>query len=144
MASDPPMDKQAGAGGGPGVVRLFAGLTIAPFAWALQVLIGYGLAAYACYPTDAALGQPLWSHLRTFVGTASVLLWILLVVGCVVAWSNWKATQHGSDAQPHQILHSGVGRSRFMALCGVAVSALFAIALLFTSVGILWVPDCGP
>ncbi len=68
MASDPPMDKQAGAGGGPGVVRLFAGLTIAPFAWALQVLIGYGLAAYACYPTDAALGQPLWSHLRTFVG----------------------------------------------------------------------------
>ncbi|MEO8936888.1 MAG: hypothetical protein ABI277_10915 [Burkholderiaceae bacterium] len=129
---------------GPGVVRLFAGMVIAPLAWALQVLTGYALAAHACYPTDAALSQPTLPHLRAIVAGVSVSLWILLLIGCAVAWSNWKATRPHSDVGPHRIIQSGEGRPRFMALCGLIVSGLFAIVLLFTSVGIIWVPGCGP
>jgi hypothetical protein len=128
----------------PGVARLFAGMVLAPLAWALEILIGYALAAHACYPTDVALAAPTWSSLRTIVEGVSAALWLLLFVGCVIAWTNWKATRPQSDAKADKVNQSGDGRPRFMALCGVIVSGLFAIVLLFTSVGILWVPSCGP
>lgn len=144
MPNDSPLKETDSDHPGPGVVRLFAGMVIAPLAWALQVLIGYSVAAYACYPTDVALVEPLWPHLRLIVGSISVVLWIVLLVGCAIAWANWKATRPHSDVTPHRIMQSGDGRPRFMALCGVVVSGLFAVVLLFTSVGILWVPTCGP
>jgi hypothetical protein len=62
----------------------------------------------------------------------------------VIAWTNWKATRPHSDASADKVIQPGDGRPRFMALCGVIVSGLFAVVLLFTSVGILWVPSCGP
>jgi hypothetical protein len=124
----------------PGVARLFAGMVLAPLAWALEVLIGYSLAAHACYPTDVALAAPTWSNLRAVVEGVSIALWLLLFVGAAIAWSNWKATRPQSNVEPHRIVQSGDGRPRFMALC----SGLFAVVLLFTSVGILWVPSCGP
>lgn len=129
---------------GPGVVRLFAGMVIAPLAWALQLLTGYTLAAHACYPADIALSEPLWPHLRWLVAGISGALWLVLLTGCAIAWTNWKATGRQSDVAPDRIIQSGDGRPRFMALCGLVVSGLFAIVLLFTTVGILWVPSCGP
>jgi hypothetical protein len=143
MSDAPAMNRMPSPQGRPGIVRLFAGMVIAPFAWALQMLIGYAVAAHACYPTDAALATPLWANLRTIVGTLSVLLWILLGIGCAIAWSNWKATQRQSNVPAGRIVQKGTGRPRFMALCGAIVSGLFAIVLLFTSMGIFWVPSCG-
>ena len=119
-------------------------MVLAPLAWALEVLIGYSLAAHACYPNDVALATPTWSDLRVIVEGVSMVLWLLLFVGAGIAWSNWKATRPQSNVDPHRIVQSGDGRPRFMALCGVIVSGLFALVLLFTSVGILWVPSCGP
>lgn len=131
-------------GRSPGVLRLFAGMVLAPLAWALEVLVGYALAAHACYPADVALATPTWAALRTVVDGVSLALWMLLFVGGAIAWSNWKATRPESNVDHHHILQSGDGRPRFMALCGLIVSGLFAVVLLFTSVGILWVPSCGP
>lgn len=137
--------EQDGPGGDrPGVVRLFAGMVLAPLAWALQVLVGYALAASACYPANLALAQPRWPHVRGMVGGATLLLWGLLLCGCAIAWSNWKATASQSPLAAGRIIQAGDGRRRFMALCGVLVSGLFAVVLLFTSIGILWVPSCGP
>ena len=81
MADAPALRHERRQHGGPGIARLFAGMVIAPFAWALQMLIGYSTAAHACYPTDIALSAPLWSDLRTIVGITSVVLWMLLGVG---------------------------------------------------------------
>lgn len=144
MSDDPELHPSRTRPSAPGTVRLFAGIVIAPLAWSLQLLVGYGLAAHACYPADLALESPLWANLRTIVGAISAALWLVLGAGCAIAWRNWKATRAHSDAGAHQIIQSGGGRPRFMALCGVMVSGLFAVVLLFTSVGILWVPSCGP
>ncbi|HET7838023.1 MAG TPA: hypothetical protein VFL43_19555 [Variovorax sp.] len=144
MSDDPELNPSRDRRSGPGTLRLFAGLVVAPLAWALQMLIGYGLAAHACYPGDVALESPLWTDLRAIVGTLSAALWVLLLAGCAIAWWNWKTTRPHSDAGADKIIQSGAGRPRFMALCGVMVSGLFAIVLLFTSMGILWVPSCGP
>jgi len=128
----------------PGVVKLFAGMVVAPLAWALEMLVGYTLAAHACYPADTALAAPTWTNLRAIVEGVSIALWLLLFVGVAIAWSNWKATRLQPGVDPRRMGQPGDGRPRFMALCGVIVSGLFAIVLLFTSVGILWVPTCGP
>lgn len=143
MQNDPALNAPQTSQSAPGVVRLFAGMVIAPFAWALQVLVGYALAAHACYPTDVSLAVPVWPHLRTIIGGISILLWLVLAGGFAIAWANWRATRPQSNISPHRIIGTGIGRARFMALCGVIVSGLFAIVLLFTSVGILWVPSCG-
>lgn len=127
----------------PGALRLFAGIVIAPLAWALQVLIGYGLAAHACYPADAPLSAPLWPGLRAIVGGSSILLWLLLLAGCAIAWRNWKATRPPPGAGTQMAVEAAPGRERFMALSGLMVSGLFAVVQLFTSAGIPWVPSCG-
>lgn len=143
MTADPEGPAPRSSRTGPGVVSLFAGMVIAPLAWALQLLIGYGLAAHACYPTDIALSAPLWPHLREIVGGISALLWLLLAVGFFIAWRNWQATRAHAGDGAERSGESGGARSRFMALCGLLVSALFAIVQLFTSMGILWIPACG-
>lgn len=144
MPHDTPMDRPQEHKGVPGIVRLYVGMTVAPFAWAIHVLIGYSLAAYACYPKTLALDRPLWPGLRTVLVAVTAGCWVILAIGCFVAWRNWRATAHQSPASSHRMLQSGDGRARFMALCGLLVSGGFAIALLFTSVGVPWVPDCGP
>lgn len=143
MTADPERLAPPSSRTGPGVVSLFAGMVIAPLAWALQMLIGYALAAHACYPTDIALAAPLWPHLREIVGGVSVLLWLLLAVGFFIAWRNWQSTRARAVDGTERSVQSGDGRSRFMATCGLLVSALFAIVQLFTSMGILWIPACG-
>ena len=143
MTRDPPMHRPSGHEQ-PHIVRLFAGMVVAPFAWAIQLLIAYALAAHACYPTDVALAAPVVPHLRRLVVGVTAATWILLVVGVAIAWSNWKSTHRQSSSGPHEIIQTGDGRARFMSLCGLLVSGVFAIALLFTTVGAFLVPDCGP
>lgn len=140
---DGPVDG-TGAGAPPGIVRLYAGMTVAPLAWSLHILFGYTLAAHACFPADMALGRPLWPDLRSIVAIATGAAWLMLAAGCLIAWMNWRATHDASTAGPGRILQTGDGRPRFMALCGVLVSGVFAIALCFTSAGVFLIPDCGP
>lgn len=142
-SSEPSVDDGKGRRS-PGIVRLYVGMTVAPLAWALHMLVSYSLAAHACFPTDAALGRPVWPDLRSFVVVATVGAWLMLWAGFLVAWLNWRATGRASSAGSGQILQTGSGRSRFMALCGLLVSGLFAVALCFTTAGVFVIPDCGP
>lgn len=144
MPNDAPTNRPDGRNDAPGIFRLYVGMTVAPFAWAIQILIGYSLAAYACYPKTFALGRPLWSDLRIGLAVATAACWVLLGVGCFVAWRNYRATASPADLSSHRTLQSGDGRARFMALAGLLVSGGFGIALLFTSIGLVWVPACGP
>lgn len=143
-ASSEPTFDGGRAPGSPGIVRLYAGMTVAPLAWAFHMLLSYSLAAHACFPTDAALGRPVWPDLRSFVAVATVAAWLMLAAGVLVAWLNWRATGRASSAGSDQILQTGSGRPRFMALCGLLVSGLFAVALCFTTAGVFLIPDCGP
>lgn len=141
-ATDAPVE--ASKAGVPGVVRLYVGIVVAPLAWSLHMLVCYALAAHACFPTDIALGRPVWPDLRFVVATATGTAWLMVLIGSTVAWLNWKATASASSAGPDRILQTGDGRPRFMALCGVLVSSVFALALCFTSSGVFLIPDCGP
>lgn len=148
MDRDAPSHKPEVVGPGPAtepsVIRLFAGVMIAPLAWSLHLLVCYGLAAHACFPTDVALGQPVWTHLRSIVSAVTTMAWLVLASGVAVAWLNWNATGEQSNDRAETLLQSGDGRSRFIALCGLLVSGCFAVALCFTTAGVFMTPDCGP
>ena len=139
--ADAPLEAPHGV---PGVVHLWVGIIVAPLAWSLHLLCCYSLAAHACFPTDVALGRPLWPDLRTIVAAVTAMAWLTIVFGSGGAWLNWKATGSASGAGPSRILQTGDGRPRFMALCGLLVSTVFAVALCFTTIGVFLPPEFGP
>lgn len=115
----------------------------APLAWVLQLLINVSLGGYACYPHDAPLAAPLWGNL---VGTT---LWIevIALLTClaagVVSYMNWRRTKREKPGDAHDLLGGGNGRSRFMAMMGMLVSALFLLATAFSTANLVAIQPCG-
>lgn len=105
-----------------GVARLWYGMLAGAAAWKLQLVVNYAVVPYACWHRVEAL-----NHL------ASLATFVLALSGAWVAWGSWKETGGGWDADD---LGGPVGRSRFMALGGMALGALFALLILGQ-----WVPN---
>ena len=101
--------------------RSGSGCSARPIAWSLQELVNVSLAGHACYPHDVPLATPLWPHLGGIVGlrskpspssSASLPAWS--------RWRNWRRSRHEKPGDAHQLLGSGDGRTRFMAMAGMS------------------------
>lgn len=104
-----------------GIIALWFGFLGGPAAWYLHLNISYSLVRLICETGDTVL-----LHLTTFV-TLAVALGALLV-----AVRSWRRLE-----QPRLTTGSGTaGRSRFLALGGIALSAFFALTLITA-----WIPD---
>jgi hypothetical protein len=102
---------------------LWFGLFGASVAWAVQEIVGYGLTSDPC-------AQP--SQVTPAVGTSVIVSAALTLAGAaalVVATGAWR--------------RSAADRSRFMALGGILVSALFLMALAANLAVLFLVPPCG-
>jgi hypothetical protein len=119
------------------------GLAGAPLAWSVQIIVGYAVSAYACYPRRMPLALPLFDSLRGMLLTISAAAIALSLLSTLVAYRSWTATRAEHEGNQHAALEAGEGRTRFMALCGLVTSAGFFIALLFTGVIPLLVHPCG-
>jgi len=104
-----------------GVARLWYGVLIGAAAWKLQLVVNYALVPYAC-----------WHRVEIVNHGASLATFLLALTGAWVAWGSWKETGEDFDTE----LGGPVGRSRFMALGGMALSALFALLILGQ-----WIPN---
>jgi hypothetical protein len=115
----------------------------APVLWSVQEIATYALTAHACFPVDTLRAVPASSATR----------WIaLLLVGAAVAgaasagaiaYRCWRSVQDESEGREHRALEVGEGRTRFMALSGVLLSAAFSFGILMHGVGLLFLPLCG-
>lgn len=113
--------------GREGIAELWFGLLAAPAAWFLHLTVNYSLVRYAC-----ATGAPWILHLVTLAALA------LAGTGGWVAWRNWRRT-----GRPAETTGGGVeGRSRFMAVGGVAASAFFALVILAAELPNLFLEPC--
>lgn len=113
----------------------------APAAWAAQLLLGYGLAAHACFPKAVPLAappDPLWPWLAAI----SVLCIGLGLAACALAFRNWQVARQEGPGTHHRLLDVGEGRTRFLAMWGLLTSLMFLTALVFGSINLLWVPLC--
>lgn len=122
---------------------LWFGLTAAPLAWSLHLLFSTALVGHDCYPHQHPLVEPLWQGLRPVLLGICVAGIALALAGGVVAWRSWQRTRHEQPDSAHQLLDRGEGRTRFMGMSGMIVSALFMIALAFGTAAFLMVPLCG-
>ncbi|HEV2733284.1 MAG TPA: hypothetical protein VGV85_00550 [Longimicrobiaceae bacterium] len=104
-----------------GVARLWYGVLAGAAAWKLQLVVNYAVVPYAC-----------WQRMEFINHAASFAMVLLALSGAWVAWGSWKATGASLDTDPGGTL----GRSRFMALGGMALSGFLALIILGQ-----WIPN---
>lgn len=122
---------------------LWFGLFGAPAAWSLQLLASYALVAHGCYPDAEPLTIPVVPSLRTLVlGTGAAALAVALLAGGS-AWRSWRATQQEHEGGHEGLLEAGEGRTRFMALAGMLLGAVFALGIVMNVVPLLLLQPCG-
>jgi hypothetical protein len=126
-----------------GLGLLMSCLFAAPALWSLQHLVLYAVASHYCglEPAVAARGNAGW------------LLWLLAVVnlaalvGAALALALSLRSLHrtrreyaeGSD----DIVDAGEGRTRFLSIWAVWLSALFLLAIAFNTISVFWIDLCG-
>jgi hypothetical protein len=119
---------------------LLFGASAAPIFWIGQVMLGYGVSAYACYPGDhpvaVSYGPALYDTLIVF----DIVALIAAAAGGAVSFWCWRhVDREKRDAVDFKI---GEGRVRFLALWGLFSSLWFFSAILFNTIGSLTVPPC--
>ena len=122
---------------------IWFGLLGAPIAWSLQELVNVSLAGYACYPHDVPLATPLWPQLGVLSFSVEAIAIIIAIAAGVVALTNWRRSRDEKPGDAHQLLGSGDGRTRFMAMAGMMTSLLFLIGIALSALNLVAVPPCG-
>jgi hypothetical protein len=114
----------------PRFLLMVFGASAGPLFWLGQLMLGYGITAYACYPGDHPVSLvstgPLFAMLLLF----DVVALTGCAAGAFVSWRAWRRAQPGE------------GRNRFLALWGVMSSLWFFAAILFSVVASVMVPPC--
>jgi hypothetical protein len=103
----------------PRFLWLLFGCSAAPLFWLGQMILGYGVTAYVCYPGDHPLGPSVAGGLVGVLVAFDLIALAGCAAGALVSWRIWN--QH----------HADEGRNRFLALWGVMSSLWFFAAILF-------------
>jgi hypothetical protein len=125
------------------LAALWFGLFGAPVAWSLQLLASYALVAHGCYPDAEPMTMPVIPALRTLVLGTGVAALAVALLAAGSAWRSWRATEHEHKSEPEGLLEAGAGRTRFMALAGMLVSAVFVLGIVMNVVPLLLLRPCG-
>jgi hypothetical protein len=123
------------------VALLLGAIGAGPAAWALQLVAGYAVSSYACFPHDAARRRappPGWEAEPAIL--LAVNLVCLALDLAAVAYCVRRLARAGGNGGP--TLDVRRGRTRFLALCGVMAGVGFAGAILVNTANIVMVPTC--
>lgn len=108
----------------------------APAAWALQLLIGYALAAHACYPNDIPLARPIWGFLWWVLIGVDLIAIIAAGVGGFLALVKWRDWRYADATKV------GERRNQYLSRWALLTTTLFSIAIVFTIVMLFIEPIC--
>lgn len=121
-------------------LTLLFGTAAAPIFWAGQLMLGYAVTAYACYPGDHPVqvhfGSALFNTIIVFDGVALVAC----AAGGLVSWRSWRHVRQDNGSR--HTLHTGEGRDRFLAMWGLLSSLWFFFAVLFNTIASIAVTPC--
>jgi hypothetical protein len=113
------LDEHGWFSSGQGVTLLWLGLLAGPTAWALDLLISYAAVKWTCSSQHTAA-----LHLIT-VGAL-----LITAGGAAASWTVFQRTPEPSHADGPR----PVDRGKFMAMLGLLVSAMFALAMIANAV----------
>lgn len=100
-----------------------------PAAWALQILIGYGLSAQSCI---------VGNKLSIYILSAAVAL--IVIASAYLAYRNWREYSRGRQSLTD--LEAGIGRQEWVSLAGALLSTMFLLPILMTGVAIIFLSPC--
>lgn len=112
----------------PRFLLLLFGAGAAPIFWLGQVMLGYGVTAYVCYPGDHPQGIASGPALGAAMTIFNIIALIAAVAGGMAAWRCWRRDPQGAN--------------RFLALWGLFSSLCFFSAILFNVIASVMVPPC--
>ncbi len=121
-----------------GRLPLWFGLLGGPLAWALQLVVNYYLVSISCaleLRDFMILEIPGFALLMVLV--TLLTLAVTLAAGAV-AWWTWRRTGVGSQTD----LSAADGRTHFLALGGLLLNGLFAVAILLAGLSNLFLSPC--
>lgn len=124
------------------LAALLFGIAAAPLFWLGQMMLGFGVTAYVCYPGDHPLPPPAPGALPGVLIGFDVVALIACAVGGIVSYRSWLLTRSEKAGSDSHALHTGEGRTRFMALWGIIASLWFFAAILFNTIASLTVSPC--
>jgi hypothetical protein len=103
------------------------GILGGPLVWLVFLQLNYMLAPSACL-----------SQNKVMLGIVTVVALFGTVGPAFAAWRAWHHT--GATGQTEE--GGAIGRSRFMALSGIGLSALFALVVLASAIPIIFLGAC--
>jgi hypothetical protein len=103
------------------------GILGGPLVWLVFLQLNYMLAPSACL-----------SQNKVMLGIVTVVALFGTVAPAFAAWRAWHHT--GATGQTEE--GGAIGRSRFMALSGIGLSALFALVVLASAIPIIFLGAC--
>ncbi len=98
-----------------GLLLLIGGLLLAPFAWLFEMQVSYAMVKWACEHDRRGLIMAMPVGSLTLVGLAA---WM--------SWSCWTKLRGAAREEGGRM----EDRSYFLALAGLAMSAIFALLIL--------------
>jgi hypothetical protein len=98
-----------------------------PIVWLIFLQVNYMLAPSACL-----------SQNKTMLGIVTIVALFGTIGSAFAAWRAW----HQAGATSHTEEGGSIGRSRFMALSGIGLSALFALVVLASAIPIIFLGAC--
>jgi hypothetical protein len=122
---------------------LWFGLFGAPAAWSLQELINSALASHACFPAGVPRAEPLYAQLKLWLLLVSALALVMGIAALLTAHHAWRLTAGEHAGRHHRTLEVGEGRTRFMALSGMIVAAVFVVNIVLNGLAVLLANACG-
>ncbi|MDB5669336.1 MAG: hypothetical protein JWO25_295 [Alphaproteobacteria bacterium] len=124
--------------------RAFFILFGGPLAWFVQFNLGVILSGWPCYPSDRRLAAPPPDYEWTRAGAMAVLVLALLVAIAAGASAQIMLRRVRDEAEGGhaELAEIGHGRTRFIALWGIALGYGSAVAAALTLVAFLLVPRC--
>ena len=106
---------------------LWLGMVGGPIVWLLYLQVSYILAPRACRAGD-----------KTALAVVAVVALVATIAVTIVAWRAWRATEADYSAGEGTVL----GRSRFMALSGLGISALIILLVIASFIPIVVYGAC--
>jgi hypothetical protein len=115
------------------LTALFFGLFGSPIAWSGNLMVTYGIATHACYPGPSPLDDVI--HGFGFAWPLMIVCYVLALAICAaagaVSYRSWLITGEEMHGHVHHLMEKGEGRTRYLALIGMAFSVIFFAAVLF-------------
>jgi hypothetical protein len=116
---------------------LWFGILAGPLAWTTQVIVAPDLAEVLCYSGAEASGrgQIYGLEVQVFIVALTALLTLVCLAGLGVSLRCWRVLRAAEDL-------TTAGRATWMALAGILVSALFALATIIGFIPVFLLETC--